>query len=265
PSILTAPFEISPVALDIESLNHRSLEADLEITAISCAQYPFVKHNYALTACGASLGEAYGPKLITNSSSLTLDDIAAGSGGAVAIPGARTSAYLALRILLENPNIPIIILPFREVIPAVLDGRARAGLVIHEAQLTFPDLNLRLLADLGKLWHDRFQLPLPLGANIIKRSLDGLHGSGTIRRLTSLLHQSVQYALANRAKGLAYAQLFAPESSSDLTDRFIDLYVNRLSLDFGPLGHRAIETFLSRAHELDLIPDPHPIDPVLVA
>lgn len=271
PWLQTGRFRFEPVMEDIESLNRRSTTGDLEITAMSCAQFPHVADRYALTACGASMGDGYGPKLVTREP-MTREEFLAREL-TIAIPGRRTTAYSALVILaatskrqeVRTPELPVGAtvrhqpitpheVPFETVIERVASGGYDAGLVIHEGQLTFEQAGLHLVADLGAWWMEVEGLPLPLGVNTIRRDLEDAHGPGTLAEVTALLRQSVEYALEHREASIAYALRFARGMPAELADRFVAMYVNRWTLDFGDVGRSAVRRFLKRCHEHGLAP-----------
>jgi 1,4-dihydroxy-6-naphthoate synthase len=253
PRLDTGRFTFQTIAEDIETLNHRSDTGDLDITAISCAQYPRVKHLYALTACGASVGDGYGPKLVARDD-IPLDRLS-DPNAIIAIPGERTTAFLVLNLLLGRGRFRHVVLPFETIIDAVASGTVTAGLVIHEGQLTFGDHQLRLLMDLGAWWHGRTGLPLPLGANAIRRDLDQRFGSGSITEIVSLLESSVRYALDHRDESIAYAMNFARGIPTDTADTFVTMYVNHWTLDYGPVGEAAVRRLLTEAAAAGLVPD----------
>lgn len=259
-SIETGRFRFQSVTADIETLNRAaetSIPPDdpLEITAISAAQYPFVKDRYILTACGASIGERYGPKLVAREP-LTIDDLKR-RNAVIAIPGERTSAFLTLSIMLGRGTFRHGCVPFDQIIERVADGTYDAGLVIHEGQLTFEEAGLHLIADLGEWWWERHRLPLPLGVNAIRRDLEQRHGPGTLREIAGTLRRSVEYALAHRDEAIEHAMQFARGLNVAIADRFIGMYVNARTLEFGDEGWRAIKTLLNEGHRAGLCP---PID-----
>ena len=258
PAIDTGRFEFTPVAEDIETLNERSETGDLEITAMSCAQYPRVRDTYALTACGASLGDGYGPKLVA-SRPATPEELVA-SGATIAIPGRRTTAFLAASLRLGPGAFRFAAVPFDEIIDRVRSGDFDAGVVIHEGQLTFADAGLHLVVDLGAWWRDETSQLLPLGANAIRRDLEDQHGPGTLAEITRTLRRSVEHALAHREASLDYALGFARGIESSVADRFVEMYVNAWTLDYGPDGRAAVRSLLRRAHQAGLVPDPGEVD-----
>jgi 1,4-dihydroxy-6-naphthoate synthase len=247
----TAGYDVEQVLEDIESLNRRALLGELEVTAISIHAYAHLADRYALMACGASMGDGYGPIVVARES-FSPGEL---SGKTVAIPGTLTSAYLALRLYLEG-EFPFIVVPFDEIIEAVSSGRADAGLIIHEGQLTYKDRNLVKLVDLGAWWGTRTGgLPLPLGGNAVRRDL----GSNTMRALTKMYKDSIAFGLANRAEALSYAKAFGRGLDEELNDRFVGMYVNDWTLDYGERGRRSIQLFLDAGTAAGLVP---PVGPV---
>ena len=258
PRIETGRFTFEQVTCDIESLNQRAMAGRelLEITALSCATYPRVQQHYALTACGASMGDAYGPKIVARSK-LSLDDLRQVT---IAIPGEGTTAFAAMSMLLGRGTFRHQTIPFKDIIDRVADGAFAAGLIIHEGQLTFESSGLHQIVDLGEWWKNRHELPLPLGVNAIRRDLDAMHGPGTLLAITALLRQSVEYALSHREESVAYALRFARDMTTELADEFICLYVNKWTLDFGDVGREAVRTFLRETAKAGLTPDAGVID-----
>ena len=247
----TAGYDVEQVLEDIESLNRRALAGELEVTAISIHAYAHLADRYALMACGASMGDGYGPIVVARES-FSPGEL---SGKTVAIPGTLTSAYLALRLYLEG-EFPFIVVPFDEIIEAVAAGRADAGLIIHEGQLTYKERNLVKLVDLGVWWGTRTGgLPLPLGGNAVRRDL----GSNTMRALTKMYKDSIAFGLSHRAEALAYAKGFGRGLDEELNDRFVGMYVNELTLDYGERGRRSIQLFLDAGTAAGLVP---PVGPV---
>lgn len=262
PEIDTRGLRFTTVADDIESLNRRAIDTgDLDITAISAHAYAHAKQRYAITAAGASMGDGYGPKLVARSA-ISLEDLRAGSA-VVAIPGVRTSAYLALRLLV-GPDLATREVAFEKIIDEVAAGSADAGLVIHEGQLTFGDDGLVEIADLGALWKDRTGLPLPLGLNVARRDLrerlDPSHGESALGVLAAVLRDCVSHAMEQREAGLTVAMEYGRGISRERTDRFVSMYVNRLTLDMGESGAEALRRFLGMGFEAGLCPDPGEVD-----
>lgn len=250
--IPTNGFEVVHVIEDIESLNKRALNAELEVTAISIHAYAYVSQDYILMPCGASIGDRYGP-IVVSTSPIDLHDL---SGKRIAIPGEMTTAYLTLQ-LFEPDFIPEVV-PFDQILDHVKQGKSDAGLIIHEGQLTYQSQGFHKIIDLGEWWYQETDLPLPLGANVIRRDL----GSETIRKITSLLKQSIQYSLSHRQEGLEYAMVYARdmESDSTLADRFVGMYVNDYTLDYGQRGRAGVHELLSRGYQSGIITSPVDID-----
>lgn len=264
PEIDTRGLRFTTVADDIESLNRRAIErGDLDLTAMSAHAYAHAKGGYAITSAGASMGEGYGPKLVAGAA-LPLDALRSGKA-TIAIPGVRTSAYLALRLLI-GPELAVREVPFEKIISEVVAGHADAGLVIHEGQLTFGDEGLVEIADLGALWKEKTGLPLPLGLNVARRDLRErlapTHGDHAMGVLAGVLRGCVAHALEQREQGLAVAMEYGRGISKERTDRFVNMYVNRLTLDMGEAGAEALRRFLGMGHEAGLCPDPGPVDVV---
>ena len=254
----TGRFRYQPVPDDLESLNRRSEQGELEITALSCAQYPRVADRYVLTACGSSLGEPHGPAIVSRRP-LKVADLRSAEV-VLAIPGERTSAFAALSILLGPGSFRHSVVAFDQIIGRVAAGEFAAGLVIHEGQLTFAQAGLHLVADLGMWWSSRCGLPLPLGVNAIRRDLDEIHGPDTLRQVTADLRRCLEYALDHRPDALSHALRYARDLTPGLTERFVSMYVNRWTLDLGKVGRAAVVTFLQEAHRAGLAPDPGEID-----
>ncbi len=239
--IETAPYEIVHVIEDIETLNKRALDAELEVTAISVHAYAYVSNDYALMPCGASIGDQYGPLVVSKS---PIDNL---KGKRVAIPGEMTTAYLTMK--LYQSDVETETYQFDQIIEAVQDGKVDAGLIIHEGQLTYAREGLHKIVDLGEWWYNETGLPLPLGANVIRRNL----GSEKIRTITSLLKQSIQYSLDHRERGLEYAMTYARDMETDLADKFVGMYVNDYTLDYGESGRKAVQELLNRGHDAGVI------------
>jgi 1,4-dihydroxy-6-naphthoate synthase len=230
---------------DIESLNRRAMAAELEVTAVSIHAYAYLADRYALLPHGASMGEGYGPRIVA-AEPLAAAELA---GRRVAVPGELTSAFLALELF--QPRVVTEVVPFDRIIDHVLAGRADAGLLIHEGQLTYAAEGLHLVADLGEWWAaETGGLPLPLGGNVIRRDL----GDELIHRVSLLLRQSIAYGLAHRTPALAHAQQFGRGLDDGQTDEFVGMYVNQRTLDYGPDGRRAVQLFLDRGFEAGIIP-----------
>jgi 1,4-dihydroxy-6-naphthoate synthase len=255
PEVGESGIRFVQVCDDIETLNRRSggAEADLlDITAMSCANLPLVGHRYALTACGSSVGDGYGPKLVAREP--LSPDALRSEGVTIAVPGRRTTSFLALSLMLGPGRFRFEEVPFDRIMEDVVSGRFPAGVVIHEGQLLFQDRGLHLVRDLGAWWRDHSGLPLPLGVNAVRRDLDARHGAGTQARVVRLLERSVAHAMGHRDRGVAYALRFARGLQADLAGTFVDLYVNRWTLDCGPSGRQAVDRLLGEAHAAGLLP-----------
>lgn len=246
PAIDTGRFRFRAVIDDIESLNERAEHGELAITAMSCAQYAKVRERYAITACGASMGDGYGPKLVAKRPMATSD--LCSPKATVAIPGERTSAFAALRVLLGGGEFRWKALPFKEILSRVAGGEFDAGVLIHEAQLAYEAAGVHLVADLGVWWRERFGHPLPLGINAVRRDLETEFGTGTLSEIAGSLQRSVEHALGHREAGLRYARRFAQGVSQGDVDAFVGMYVNRWTLRFGDEGVAAVACFLDAVH-----------------
>jgi 1,4-dihydroxy-6-naphthoate synthase len=229
---------------DIESLNQRARRGELEVTAASIHAYAYLADRYALLPHGASMGDGYGPRLVARAPAGRGDV----KGKRVAVPGPLTSAYLALR--LYEPAFTPVFTPFDQIEDAVVDGAVDMGLLIHEGQLTYGKEGLHKVIDLGEWWHEETGLQLPLGGNAIRRDL----GPELTEKVSRLLHESIRYALENREEALAYAMQFARDLPEELADRFVGMYVNDVTLDYGDDGRRAVQLLLDRAYERGIIP-----------
>lgn len=244
--IPTDGFEVIQVAEDIESLNRRAVNGELEVTAISAHAYAYVANHYALMPCGASIGDRYGP-LVVSKEPMQWEALA---GKKIAIPGKMTTAYLTLRLC--QPDFEPEVVQFDQILPYVQAGNADAGLIIHEGQLTYDREGLYKVVDLGEWWHEETGLPLPLGANAIRRDL----GTEKTRRITALLRKSIQYSLGNREKGLNYAMNYARDMETELADRFVSMYVNDYTLDYGEKGRAGVRELMDRGYKAGVIPHP---------
>lgn len=236
------------ITADIEALNRRAAgpEEDLlDVTAMSCANAARVRDRYLVTGCGASVGDGYGPKLVSRSTR-SLESLARGAAR-IGVPGARTTAALALNLLLGAGRFTPVELDFERIADAVVAGEVDAGVVIHEGQLTFESSGLVLIEDLGRWWRLRTGLPLPLGVNAVRRDLDERFGAGSLAALCDGLHRSVRYALDHRRESLERAMRFARGIDADIADRFVDLYVNRWTLELGDAGRFAVRRLVDEA------------------
>ncbi|MFH0982212.1 MAG: MqnA/MqnD/SBP family protein [Planctomycetota bacterium] len=234
------------VLQDIQTLNARALRAELHVTALSIHAYPYVADRYALTTCGASMGDRYGPIVVAREP-LSVSDLC---GRKIAVPGEMTTAFLGLQLLLGRGTFEHEVVMFDRILGHVAAGRADAGLLIHEGQLTYQKHGLYKLVDLGEWWHDQTGLPLPLGGNGIRRDL----GEAAMQEVAGILKSSIAYGLAHRAEALEHALQYARDLGRDLADRFVSMYVNEWTLDYGAVGRRAIHELLRRGHEAGLVP-----------
>jgi len=252
--IPTDPYRFEHILQDIQTLNRRAMNGELEITAISIHAYPYVAKHYAITSCGASMGDGYGPMLVTRQKA-DLTDL---RGKRIAVPGTLTSAFLALQLCLGKAGeaFDYEVVMFDEIPRYVLDGKCDAGLLIHEGQLTYRQAGLHLVADLGVWWKDRTGLPLPLGGNCIRRDL----GQPAMGEITSILKQSIRYSLEHRAEAVEYALRFGRDLDRPLADRFVGMYVNDWTVDYGEAGRRAISLFLGEGARAGLVPDCGEVD-----
>jgi 1,4-dihydroxy-6-naphthoate synthase len=215
-----------------------------DVTAISFHAYPYIQDHYALMSCGGSVGEGYGPMIVATRS-FTQTEV---KRKKIAVPGTLTTAYLALKLF--APGIEVEVVPFDEIIPQILEGKHEAGLIIHEGQLTYDKSGLHRVVDLGRWWQRVTGLPLPLGGNAIRRSL----GSDTIAIVTQALRDSIQYAIDHREEALAYAMQFARDLDTQLADKFVGMYVNERTLDYGNDGREAVRRLLDMGHKAGIIP-----------
>jgi 1,4-dihydroxy-6-naphthoate synthase len=232
------------VLCDIETLNQAARQETYDVTALSFYGYAFVADKYVLLDCGASFGEGYGP-IVVASHPIKKNDLA---GRKVAIPGTLTTSYLALKLF--EPNVETVTMPFDKILDAVQAKEVEAGLLIHEGQLLFSQIGLHRVVDLGQWWQEETGLPLPLGANAIRRSLGPEMG----RQVARVIRESVSYALAHREAALEYAMQFARDMDPELADKFIGMYVNRWTLDYGDEGRRAVRELLARGAAAGFLP-----------
>ena len=236
---------------DIESLNRRALAGELEVTAVSLHAYAYLAERYALLAHGASIGDRYGPRIVAAAPCPADPRTAlAAPGRVVAVPGELTTAFLALK--LYQPDVRHVVVPFDQIEDYVAAGRADAGVLIHEGQLTYGDRGLYLWVDLGEWWHGETGLPLPLGGNAVRRDL----GEPLMRDIARDLKASIEYGLAHRAEALAHASAYSRGLDTARTDRFIGMYVNDYTVDYGATGRRAVAELLDRAHRAGLLAAP---------
>ena len=259
PLIPTGPYRFQHVLQDIQTLNQRAMKGELEITAISIHAYPYVADKYALTSCGSSMGDQYGPMVVAPKP-ITLADL---RGKHIAIPGKLTTAFLALQLALgkgqehtqhsalsTQHSFSYTVVPFDQILQYVRDGKADAGLIIHEGQLTYAASGLHLILDLGKWWHEKTQLPLPLGGNCIRKDL----GPAAMQEITDILKASIQYSLDHRNEAVEYALQFGRDLDRNLADQFVGMYVNHWTLDYGDKGREAITRLLHEGTHAGLVP-----------
>jgi len=247
--IPTHGFRFQHILQDIQTLNDRATRGELDISAISIHAYAFVSGSYALLPNGASMGDGYGPMVVARRA-FTKAELA---GKKIAVPGTMTSAFLALQLWLERPaaSLNYVVVPFDQIFQAIRDGLAEAGLIIHEGQLTYQNEGLVVCEDLGVWWgKQNGGLPLPLGGNVIHKKFD----AATRREISGILTASIQYSLDHRAEAVQHALQFARDMGRDLADKFVGMYVNHWTLDYGERGREAIRRFLGQAFERGLIP-----------
>lgn len=240
----TQPFVFKHIMKDIETLNHKAAVGELDITAISVHAYSYVYHRYVFLTAGGSLGDGYGPIVVARDGYDTKEL----KKKTIAIPGKMTSAYLALRLCIGEFSFDVV--PFNQIIPAVVNGRVDAGLIIHEGQLMYEEFGLHKIIDLGEWWSlETGGLPLPLGANAIRKDM----GEERIAQLAPFMRKTIEYSLANRSDALQYALQFARDLPQDSADQFVGMYVNDLTLHLGEGGKQSYQLFLDRGYEEGII------------
>jgi 1,4-dihydroxy-6-naphthoate synthase len=234
---------------DIETLNRRALRGELEVSAVSLHAYAHLLDKYALLPSGCSMGDRYGPMVVARRE-MSVGEL---KKARIAVPGTLTTAFLTLRLLLaEGGPFAHEVVPFDQIIQAVARGDFDAGLIIHEGQLTFQNEGLRLVVDLGVWWQEKTGLPLPLGGNVVRRDL----GPAVIAQISRLLKESIRYSLAHRDEALTYALKYARDMDRELADRFVGMYVNDWTLDYGERGRQAVRRLLEEGHRAGVIPAP---------
>ncbi|MGC4033562.1 MAG: hypothetical protein QM754_17885 [Tepidisphaeraceae bacterium] len=258
------PYRFEHLLQDIQTLTHRALTGDLEVTAISMHGYPYVADKYALMSCGSSMGDGYGPMVVAKQP-MAIEDL---KGKTIAVPGVMTTAFLALQIILgpgepadasqpkprmtpdRPPAFKYKVVMFDEIPKAVVNGDVDAGLLIHEGQLTYQTLGLHLIVDTGIWWQNKTGLPLPLGGNVVRRDL----GEKAVQEITDLTRKSIQFSLDNRPAAVEYALQFGRDLNRDLADKFVGMYVNHWTLDYGDRGREAIRQLLKAGADAGLVP-----------
>jgi 5,8-dihydroxy-2-naphthoate synthase len=243
----TGDLQFRHVLQDIETLNRRALRGELEVTAISIHAYASLLDKYALLPSGCSMGDRYGPMVVSRRP-LTVEQL---KTARIAVPGTLTTAFLTLRLLLPD-SFTHEVMPFDRILSAVAEGRCDAGLIIHEGQLTFQNQGLQLVVDLGVWWQEKTGLPLPLGGNVVRRDL----GLPTMRTISRLLKESIRYSLEHRDAALEYALQYARDMDKSLADHFVGMYVNDWTLDYGERGREAVRRLLAEGHRAGVIPYP---------
>jgi 1,4-dihydroxy-6-naphthoate synthase len=261
PLIDSGGYRFEHVLQDIQTLNERAIRGELEITAISIHAYPYVADKYALTSCGSSMGDKYGPMVVSRGpvtgahGHVELDRL---RGKKIAIPGKLTTAFLALQLCLGKAGVAFQyeVVPFDQILAHVRDGKADAGLIIHEGQLTYGQSGLHLIVDLGVWWFEKTGLPLPLGGNCIRKDL----GPRVMQEVTKVLRRSIEYSLAHRGPAVQYALRFGRDLDRELADRFVGMYVNEWTLDYGTRGREAIVRLLGEGARAGLVPEVREIE-----
>ncbi|HTL30055.1 MAG TPA: MqnA/MqnD/SBP family protein [Tepidisphaeraceae bacterium] len=250
----TGPYRFEHILQDIQTLNQRAMKGELEITAISIHAYPYVADKYALTSCGSSMGDKYGPMIVAREP-MKLSDL---KGKKIAIPGKLTTAFLAMQLALGKGGeaFQFDVVHFDQIPAYVRDGKADAGLIIHEGQLTYKQLGLHLITDLGMWWFEKTSLPLPLGGNCIRRDL----GPRVMQEVTDIIRRSIQYSLDHRPEAVEYSLQFGRDLDRTLADKFVGMYVNNWTLDYGPRGREAITRLLKDGAKAGLVPEIGAID-----
>jgi len=240
----SSPYEFEHILSDIQTLNEKAKVGAYEVTAISFHAYPSVADKYALLSCGASMGDKYGPMVVAREErkGRPLSEFT------IAIPGLLTTAFLALQ--LYEPQLKTVVLPFDQILEAVSEGKVDAGLIIHEGQLTYSKMGLKVWVDLGRWWFEKYFLPLPLGGNVIRRDL----GRPAMLKIGSILKESIEQSLKHRPEAVKYALQFGRGLDLKLADRFIGMYVNELTVDYGERGRKALDVLFREANKAGLLP-----------
>ncbi len=246
--INTEGLDIEHVLADIQTLNQEALRGTYEVSAVSFHVYPYIADKYLVLPSGGSVGDGYGPLVVAK------EELKSLKGERVAVPGLLTTAYLVLK--LYEPDFEPVVMPFDMVLDAVLSGKVRAGLVIHEGQLSYKDRGLKKVVDLGEWWKEKFGLPLPLGGNVVRKDI----GKEVIKKIERLMRESVEYALAHPEEALKYAREYARDIKEDVekTKIFVSMYVNGRTVDYGEDGRRAVRLLLSLGYQMGIIEVPPP-------
>ncbi len=247
----SGPYEFEHIMQDIQTLNTRAMKGELEITAISLHAYPYVHDKYALMGCGCSMGDGYGPMIVAKQNY----SIAELKSKRIAVPGTLTTAFMTASLLLGK-GFKNIVKDFDQILPYVEAGHADAGLIIHEGQLTYKNHGMVCCVDLGQWWMDRTGLPLPLGGNVIRRDL----GEPAMREITRILKNSIQYSLDHRAEAVQYAMKYGRDMTPELADKFVGMYVNKWTLDYGQRGKDAVNALLDAGTNAGMIPPCTPVE-----
>lgn len=250
--IETGHFRFVHELQDIETLNRRAMKGELEVSAVSIHAYSHLLDKYALLPSGCSMGDQYGPMIVAKKP-MKVSEL---KGLKIAVPGTMTTAFLTLQLLYNahgmSKDLQYDVVPFDEIIGVVESGKYDAGLIIHEGQLTFQNNGLHLVVDLGVWWQKETGLPLPLGGNVVRKDL----GKETMEEISRLLKLSIEYGLKHRKEALGHALQYARDMGEDLADKFVGMYVNEWTLDYGPRGREAIRKLLGEAHKAGIIPNP---------
>lgn len=249
----TEGLEFEHILQDIQSLNERAERKELDITALSLHAYSFLADRYRLTSCGASVGDGYGPLIVSNRVFIE-DEL--GSDTTVHVPGEKTTAFLTLK--LYSPDVKTEVMAFDEILPKIVDGEIETGLLIHEGQITFANFGIYKVEDLGEWWKIKTGLPLPLGVNAVRRDLP----EDVQVKIQRVLHRSIDWGLENRSKALEYAKQFGRGIDDWTNDRFVGMYVNRFTLDLGDDGRAGVAKLLELGAEAGMLPKEVPVDPI---
>lgn len=249
-------FRFTHELQDIETLNRRAMNGELEVSAVSLHAYSYLLDKYALLPSGCSMGDRYGPMVVARKP-MTVGDLPSLT---IAVPGTLTTAFLTLKLLYASlgaaDRLKHAVVPFDEIIPRVEKGEFEAGLIIHEGQLTFQNNGLHLVVDMGEWWYERTGLPLPLGGNVVRKDL----GAEAMSEISRLLKESIRYGLEHRKEALGHALQYARDMGEDLADRFVGMYVNDWTLDYGDRGRQAVRRLLDEGHKAGVIPNPVAIE-----